>query len=404
MKKNNKNIGILFFTLVVVMMGFGIIIPIMPFYVESFGASGKGLGLLMAIFSIMQFIFAPIWGSLSDRFGRKRILLIGVLGNAISLLFFGLSTQMWMMYASRALAGILSSATMPTAMAYIGDTTDEKNRGGGMGVIGAAMGVGMVLGPGIGGTLAKTSLSMPFFVAAALSVVALVLIMILLPESLDKDQRVTFLKVEAPNFNMLWKALLGPLGFLLLLAFSVSFAMTNFEGVFGLYTQFRFDYDPGQVGLVLTVVGLVSAIVQGGLTGPATRWIGERNVIKISIFGSAIGFGVMLLAFNDFTVYLTVGFFILMNSMLRPSISSIISREATSGQGIAMGLNNSFMSLGRVFGPLWAGTMFDINLSYPYLTGMVVLVFLFVASLIWLKSQSTENRHSLSQVEQVSVD
>lgn len=404
MKKSNKNIGILFFTLVVVMMGFGIIIPIMPFYVESFGASGKGLGLLMAIFSIMQFIFAPIWGSLSDRFGRKRILLIGVLGNAISLLFFGLSTQMWMMYASRALAGILSSATMPTAMAYIGDTTDEKNRGGGMGVIGAAMGVGMVLGPGIGGTLAKTSLSLPFFVAAALSIVALVLIMILLPESLDKDQRVTLLKVEAPNFSMLWKALLGPLGFLLLLAFSVSFAMTNFEGVFGLYTQFRFDYDPGQVGLVLTVVGLVSAIVQGGLTGPATRWIGERNVIKISIFGSAIGFGVMLLAFNDFTVYLTVGFFILMNSMLRPSISSIISREATSGQGIAMGLNNSFMSLGRVFGPLWAGTMFDINLSYPYLTGMVVLAFLFVASLIWLKSQSTENRHSLSQVEQVSVD
>jgi DHA1 family multidrug resistance protein-like MFS transporter len=404
MKKNNKNLGILFFTLVVVMMGFGIIIPILPFYVESFGASGKGLGLLMAIFSIMQFIFAPIWGALSDRFGRKPILLIGVLGNAISLLFFGLSTQMWMMYASRALAGILSSATMPTAMAYIGDTTDEKNRGGGMGVIGAAMGVGMVLGPGIGGTLANTSLSLPFFVAAALSVVALILIVILLPESLEKDQRDELAKVEAPNFSMLWKALFGPLGFLLLLAFSVSFAMTNFEGVFGLYAQYRFDYDPGQVGLVMTVVGLVSAIVQGGLTGPATRWIGERNVIKISLFGSAIGFGVMLLAFNGLTVYLTVGFFILMNSMLRPSIASIISREATSGQGIAMGLNNSFMSLGRIFGPLWAGTMFDINLSYPYLTGMVVLVILFVASLTWLKSRPLENRHPVSKIEQISMD
>ena len=404
MSKNKKNIAILFFTLVVVMMGFGIIIPIMPFYVESFGASGKGLGLLMAIFSIMQFIFAPIWGSLSDRFGRKPILLIGVLGNAISLLFFGLSSQMWMMYASRALAGILSSATMPTAMAYIGDTTDEKDRGGGMGVIGAAMGVGMVIGPGIGGTLAKTSLSLPFFVAAGLSVVALILILILLPESLEKDQRDNLAKVEAPNLSILWKALFGPVGFLLLLAFIVSFALTNFEGVFGLYTQHRFNYDPGQVGLVLTVVGLVSAVVQGGLTGPATRWLGERNVIKISLIGSAVGFGVMLLATNDLSVYLTVGFFIFTNAMLRPSISAIISREATTGQGIAMGLNNSFMSLGRIIGPLWAGTMFDINIIFPYLTGMVVLAVLFAFSLKWLKPGNAETIRTSSKIEHVATD
>jgi DHA1 family multidrug resistance protein-like MFS transporter len=404
MSNNKKNIAILFFTLVVVMMGFGIIIPILPFYVESFGASGKGLGLLMAIFSIMQFIFAPIWGSLSDRFGRKPILLIGVLGNAISLLFFGLSSQMWMMYVSRALAGILSSATMPTAMAYIGDTTDGKDRGGGMGVIGAAMGVGMVIGPGIGGTLANTSLSLPFFVAAALSMTALVLILILLPESLGKDQRDKLAKVEAPNLGILWKALFGPVGFLLLLAFIVSFALTNFEGVFGLYTQHRFNYDPGQVGLVLTVVGLVSAVVQGGLTGPATRWVGERNVIKISLIGSAVGFGLMLMATNDLSVYLTVGFFIFMNAMLRPSISAIISREATSGQGIAMGLNNSFMSFGRVIGPLWAGTMFDINIIFPYLTGMVVLALLFLVSLKWLKPTLTEIRRTSSKIEQVATD
>ena len=404
MSKNKKNIAILFFTLVVVMMGFGIIIPILPFYVESFGASGKGLGLLMAIFSIMQFIFAPIWGSLSDRFGRKPILLIGVLGNAISLLFFGLSSQMWMMYASRALAGILSSATMPTAMAYIGDTTDEKDRGGGMGVIGAAMGVGMVIGPGIGGTLAKTSLSLPFFVAAALSLVALVLILIFLPESLEKDLRNRLAKVEVPNISILWKALFGPVGFLLLLAFIVSFALTNFEGVFGLYTQHRFNYDPGQVGLVLTVVGLVSAVVQGGLTGPVTRWIGERNVIKISLIGSAVGFGVMLMATNDLSVYLTVGFFIFTNAMLRPSISAIISREATTGQGIAMGLNNSFMSLGRIIGPLWAGTMFDINIIFPYLTGMVVLAMLFMVSLKWLKPINAETIRTSSKVEHVATD
>ncbi|MBT4305597.1 MAG: MFS transporter, partial [Chloroflexi bacterium] len=134
MKNNKKNIGILFFTLVIVMMGFGLVIPIFPFYIEEFGASGSALGFLMAIFALMQFIFSPIWGVLSDRFGRKPIILIGVFGYAISMLLFGLATKLWMLFFARALAGILSSATMPTAMAFIGDSTDEENRGGGMGM------------------------------------------------------------------------------------------------------------------------------------------------------------------------------------------------------------------------------------------------------------------------------
>ncbi len=276
-------------------------------------------------------------------------------------------------------------------MAYIGDTTDAKNRGGGMGVIGAAMGVGMVLGPGIGGTLAKTSLSTPFFVAAALSFVAMILILLVLPESLSKENRQEEQKVSGPSFAYLWKALLGPMGFLLLLAFIVSFALTNFEGVFGLYAQFRYDYDPVQVGLVLTVVGIVSAVSQGVLTGPLTKHFGETKVIKVSLISSAIWFVMMLLPKTPVGVYLTVGFFVLSNAMLRPAISAIISREAQSGQGIAMGLNNSFMSLGRIIGPLWAGTMFDINLTWPYITGAVVMAVLFVTSLVWLHPQPNTN-------------
>lgn len=130
------------------MMGFGMIIPILPFYVEQFNTGGSTLGLLMATYALMQFIFAPVWGRLSDQHGRKPILMLGILGNAIASLLFGLSTQLWMLFAARALAGILSSATLPTAMAYIGDSTSEEDRGGGMGIMGAAMGVGMVIGPG----------------------------------------------------------------------------------------------------------------------------------------------------------------------------------------------------------------------------------------------------------------
>ncbi|PKO12812.1 MAG: MFS transporter [Chloroflexi bacterium HGW-Chloroflexi-10] len=382
---NRRNLIILFFTLVVIMMGFGIIIPLLPFVLENFGGGGKELGFLMAIFSIAQFIFSPIWGSISDRVGRKPILLIGAFGNALAMLFFALSTELWMLYAARGLAGILSSATLPSAMAFIGDSTDEKNRGGGMGVIGAAMGVGMVLGPGIGGTLAKFSMTLPFYVAAILSTIAMVLILLVLPESLKKEQRSTSRKISGLKLKTLWDALFGPLGYLMVLSFIVFFALTNFEGIFPMFTQQRYNYDSVQVGVVMVVVGVVSALVQGFLTGPLTRRFGERMVIKGSLIGSAVGFVLMIFAFNDLTVYLTVGFFVLGNAMLRPGIASLVSRETVEGQGAALGLNNAFMSLGRIVGPIWAGFMLDINLNLPYISGAVVMLVIFVVSFSWLK-------------------
>jgi DHA1 family multidrug resistance protein-like MFS transporter len=388
--QQQRNIAILFFTMVVMMIGFGIIIPIIPFYIEALGVGGKELGLMMAIFSIMQFIFAPFWGSLSDRFGRKPILVLGVLGNAISLVLMGFSTTYWMLLGSRALAGVLSSATMPTAMAYIADSTSERDRGGGMGVIGAAMGIGMVLGPGLGGWAASSSLAMPFFLAAGLSGVALLLLFFFLPESLAPAARSTDVRLAGPKVKDMWMALAGPLGILFFLAFLVSFAMTNFEGIFGLYALHQFDYGPQQVGSILTVIGLISAIAQGLLTGPATRRWGEVKVIKTSLLASAIGFVLMLLAVDFATVLLTVGFFVLANTMLRPSLSSLISKMAREGQGLAMGLTNSFMSLGRVVGPLWAGFLFDINIHLPYLSGAMVMLAGFGLSLFYLLKHKHE--------------
>ncbi len=213
MFKNSKLLT-LFFTMIVIMLGFGIIIPIMPFYMEHFGAGGMQLGMLMAVFSIMQFIFSPFWGGLSDRYGRKRIMMIGVLGNTISLIIIGLAQNMWMIFIARALEGAISSATLPTAMAYISDSTSHEERGGGMGVIGAAMGVGMILGPGLGGWLSGNSLSTPFFLAAALSLVSQAMIYFVLPESLPREKRSTEVrKFRGPQLAILWKALFGPLGF-----------------------------------------------------------------------------------------------------------------------------------------------------------------------------------------------
>ena len=399
-RTNRRSMGILFITLVVVMLGFGMIIPLIPFYIDSFGASGSELGLLMATFATMQFFFAPVWGQLSDRHGRKGILMIGILGNAISQLFFGLSTELWMLFASRALAGILSAATLPTAMAYIGDSTSDEDRGSGMGMIGAAMGVGMVLGPGLGGWLAGMSLSMPFFVASALSALMLVFVLVLLPESLPRDARDQAGKgMHGPQLGEMWKALFGPIGFLLILAFLVSFGLANFEAVFGLYALERYEYGPARVGTILTVIGLASALVQGGLTGPLTRRWGEVIVIRASLLGSAIGFVLMLQAQTYVAVLVTVSFFIISNALLRPAVSSLISRRTSGGQGVAMGLNNSFMSLGRMVGPASAGFAFDLNLNYPYWSGSFIMLVGFCLSLGWLKPTDSVPEQPVSETK-----
>jgi DHA1 family multidrug resistance protein-like MFS transporter len=392
------------------MLGFGIVIPILPFYVEHFGGSGKDMGMLMAIYSIMQFIFSPIWGSLSDHYGRKPILLVGIIGNVISQILYGLvgqlaqagmfepHTALTLLIVTRGLAGILSSATLPTAMAIISDSTSHHERGGGMGLVGAAMGVGMVLGPGIGGMMSSISLSAPFYFAAAISVVAVILTWAMVSESLSKEERsVTLGKVNGPQLKEMWQALFGPIGFLLFLAFLHSFALANFEGVFGMYTQLRYEYSATQVGIVLTVVGLVSAIVQGMLTGPATKKWGDALVIKVSLFASIFGFALMTMATSEagkiaISVVLTSGFFMLANSMIRPGVSSLTSKQGNMSQGVAMGMNNAFMSLGRIIGPLWAGYSLDINLNYPYLTGAFIMAVGFVLCLFFLPKDKLSHK------------
>jgi DHA1 family multidrug resistance protein-like MFS transporter len=270
-------------------------------------------------------------------------------------------------------------------MAYISDSTSEEERGGGMGIMGAAMGVGMVIGPGLGGWLGKDSLSTPFFIAAGLSILALILIFITLPESLAPEARTKGGQIDfTSQFRGMRAALFGPIGFLLLLAFLVSFGLTSFEGIFALFALHRFGYGTRDVGFILMFIGVISAIVQGVLTGPLTRRWGEAVVIKVTTLLSAVTFVLMLLAFNLVALLLTVGLFILSISMIRPAVSALTSKRATIEQGEAMGWNNAFMSLGRVAGPLAAGALFDVNMSYPYLMGGLILLLGGVACLLFL--------------------
>ena len=387
----NRNVVIVSAALLIVSLGFGMVIPIFPFYIDEMGGSGSKLGLLIAVAAFTELVFGPIWGNLSDRIGRKPVLIIGLVGYVLSALFMGLSKTLWMLFAARALSGVLSSATSATTMAYIGDSTDKEDRAGGMGILGAVAGLGVILGPAFGGWLGVISLSTPFFVAAALSAVTVLFVVVLLPESLPPSERgFSDQKQKAMRLDGFKTALQSVIGILLFMAFLASVGLANFESVFGLYALEKFDYGPGQVGTILTVVGLVSTsgkIFTGSLT---QRW-GDAIVIKVSLIMGSIAYLVLLAANTYVTILLSTGFFILSKTFLRPAILSLISKRSTIGQGTVMGLSNSAISLGRIIGPIWAGYIFDVNVNFPYLSGAVILFVGFILSLFVISDANQES-------------
>jgi DHA1 family multidrug resistance protein-like MFS transporter len=401
MDMNRKNILILSFTLLVVMLGYGMIQPIIPFLITKLGASGSDLGVLSAVYAAMQLVCAPFWGTLSDRIGRKPVLLIGVLGYAIAMFIFGLATRFWMLFVARTFSGVLSSAAMPTAMAYISDNLPKEKRGGAMGELGAAVGLGVVLGPLLGGLLSSDSLSLPFFVGSGLALFSLLLVFVFLPEShpvlmksashqmggaiplnemnLSNEFESTKSGATHPPENFwqretLQKILLSPAGVLMLLIFIIAFGMTNFQNIIGLYVVEKFAFDTRQVGAIWMVLGGVMIVSQGALTGLLTKALGEVTVIRLGLLAGALGFGALLLA-NGFISFLAVtGVFILAVALIGPALNSYLSAFGGEHQGALMGLNTAFASLGRVVGPLWAGFAFDMNIAYPFISGAVVLL------------------------------
>ncbi len=403
MMTNRRTLVTLSFALVVVTLGFGLVVPIFPFYIEALGGSGKELGVLVALAAFTELLFAPLWGGLSDRVGRKRVLAVGILGYGLSLLLMGLAQRMWMLIAARALSGILTAATMPTAMAYVSDSTAEDDRGGGIGFLGSASGLGVILGPGLGGWLGSISLSLPFFVGAGLAGVALLLTLLLLPEPGQPAIRADSFPTNSgrvPRDSLpqsLRQAFSGPVGFPMILLFVASVGLANFEAVFGLYAAQRFGYGPERIGAILVVVGIVTTLGKGLLTGPLTKRWGDGAVIKGSMAAGAVGYLVLLAAYDYVTVLLATGLFILSKTVLRPALLSLISKSVTGNQGSMLGLGNTAIAMGRVVGPIWAGYAFDLNLSYPYLSGAVVLLSGFVAAVAGLSNRRESQIAGVSQ-------
>lgn len=385
--KTKNALLILFIVMFLVMVGFGIIIPVLPFYAEKIGASPTQLGMLMAVYSLMQLLFAPMWGRISDRIGRKPVMLIGIAGLALSFFLMAVSSKLWMLFAARIIGGLLSSANMPTTMAYVADITTPENRGKGMGMIGAAIGLGFVFGPAIGGIFSKTSLSLPFYIAGISSLITLVLVFVLLKESSTVESRLAHVEKK----TSLWAAFNGALSILFILQLFISLSLSGLETTFAYFAAKKAGMDARQMGYVFMIMGLAGAFVQGGLMGKLTKKFGEGAVIQGGIIVSAIGFALILLVHNFTTaaIYLTI--FGIGNGVIRPSISSLLTKTSTSGHGSSTGLLSSFDSLGRIVGPPLGGWLFSLAIGLPYISGAIISVLAFVLYRVYhLKARNVE--------------
>lgn len=365
---DSKRMVVLFTTIFLVGVGFSIIMPVLPYYAESLGANAFQLGLLITVYAVCQFIFAPIWGAYSDRVGRKPVLLAGILGYSFTFILFGFANQLWMLYVIRIAGGILACATMPTAMAYVGDTTSLEKRGSAMGMIGAAMGMGMVFGPAIGGILSGISLAFPFVFAGLLALANAISVWILLPESLPGDQRV-IRKIERAS---LLEGLRSPLVVLFLCICLASIGESIHHGTFALFAESKLSFTARDIGWAFTTAGIVMALVQGLLVGRLINRLGEEKTAGAGIVIMGLSFLLFLFMYNIPSSIVFMAVFSAGVGLIRPSISAAVSKRTDSAQGAAMGILNGYDSLGRAIGPALGGFMLDQGLNLGYYTAIII--------------------------------
>lgn len=376
--------GTLFLTVFVDLLGFGIIIPLLPFYAQNYGADPFQVTLLMATYSLVQFVFAPLWGRASDRVGRKPVLTLTLVGLGTAHLLFAWAGNLWLLFAARALAGAMAG-NIAAAQAYIADVTPPDKRAQGMGLIGAAFGLGFTLGPAIGGLLAGSdpahlNVQAPALTAAALSWLAAALAAWVLPAP---PQTVPGAGARRGRLRQLGSALQRPeLGLLVGLFFLQTFAFAGLEGIFALWSERRMDWGPAQNGYLFAFIGLLGAAVQGGLIGRLRRRFGERALVRQGLALLGLGLALAPLAPHWLALLVPMAAMAYGLSVLTPSLNSLISTRAeATQQGQTFGLSQSAASLARILGPAWAGALFSAwSPDWPFWSGALMAAVAFALS------------------------
>ncbi len=416
---NRSPLIVILTTVFIDLVGFGIVIPVLPFYAEGtiFNATPRTIGLLFASYSVMQLIFSPILGGLSDKYGRRPVLLVSIIGTGIGFLVLGFARSLTMLFVGRILDGI-TGGNISTAQAYIADITTKENRATGMGLIGAAFGVGFVFGPAIGGILSRWGIQVPFLFAAGLCFANAILLYFRLPETVTAQRPATNRAARGRGFGQLFESLKQPrLAFILTIYFLFVVAFSIMTTSFSLYTMFRFGYDAHHTGYLFAYVGIIAVIIQGGLIGRLVKRFGELPLIivgalcfAISLFAvpfvgpAAGGLGALLLG---------GGVFSMGNSLATPALTSLASKSAgAEEQGTVLGVTQSVASMARAIGPSVAALliaspiahmgadgvahyMSDHSLFVTFWTGAAIMLVAFLLAFYFSRIKTDQPAHQV---------
>ena len=362
---------IIFLTIFVNLVGFGIIIPLLPFYAETFGASPLVIGLLFASFSLAQLVAAPALGDLSDRYGRRPVLIFSLAGTVVSFVMLALAHSVTMLFLARLVDG-LSGGNISTARAYVADVTETKDRAKAYGLIGAAFGLGFILGPALSGILAKVSYTAPIWAAAGITLVATAMAWFWLPETVHRAHAGTGM----PFRNLALTMRRPGLRRILTIDFVYWFAFAIFQTTFALFAAHRFGFDAPQTGYFFAGFGVLGAIVQGGLIRPIAHRVGDKPLFIVGVVCGAVGLAAATEAHTVTMFALTMVPLAFGMGFGHPTISSLVSRAARGDeQGRVQGAASAIESLGRTVGPVWGNASLErYGESMPYLSAAAFLV------------------------------
>ena len=368
---NRSPLVVIFTTVFIDLVGFGIVIPVLPFYAEgtAFNATPRMVGLLFASYSVMQLIFSPVLGGLSDKYGRRPVLLLSIIGTGIGFLILGLAKTLVMLFVGRIIDGI-TGGNISTAYAYIADITTEENRAKGMGLIGAAFGLGFIFGPAIGGILSRWGIHVPFIFAAVLCFANAMLLYFTLPETVTPDHPAKNSAARGRSLRQVMLSLKQPrLAFVLVIYFLFIVAFSIMTTAFSLYTMFRFGYDAQHTGYLFAYVGLIAVIIQGGLIGRLVKRFGELPLVIVGALCFAISlFAVPFVgpaAGGLAALLVGGGVFSMGNSLATPALTSLASKSAgPAQQGVVLGVTQSTASLARAVGPSLAAILISSSIAH----------------------------------------
>ncbi|WP_435922521.1 MFS transporter [Paenibacillus sp. DYY-L-2] len=379
--RNRGAMLLLMLNIFLVFTGIGLVVPIMPTYMNELHINGSIVGLLVAAFSLTQLLFSPFTGRLSDSLGRKKIIVAGMVVFAVSEWLFGAVSAPVLLFAARMLGGIGAALIMPAVMAYAADVTTDEERAKGMGFINAAITTGFIIGPGIGGYIAEFGIRVPFYSAAVAGAIAAVITLLVLPESRTEKQRAETRTNPAQKqslFTQLLNSGREPYFLNLIIVFVLAFGLANYETVFGLFVDHKFGFTPKDIAFIITFGSISGAVVQVTVFGWILNRFGEKRVISFCLLMSAL-FVALTLFVSHYWLIVAVTFIVFLSiDILRPAVGTQLSKMAGEQQGYVAGLNSAYTSLGNIAGPVVAGFLFDFDVNYPYIAAAIVLFLCFV--------------------------